>query len=91
MARVKVLRRFRDLSEHVDREAGSTFAASLARAEEIDARLPGYITYEDEGGSPEEPDLSSLKVAELRAMASERGLTIPKNPTKARLIELLEG
>ena len=88
MVTVKVIRGFRDLREHVDREAGSTFVASLARAEEIAARLPGYVTYE---AAPDEaPDLKSLTVAQLRSLAGERGVTIPKNANKARLIELLE-
>lgn len=88
MVTVKVVRGFRDLREHVDREAGSTFVASLARAEEIAARLPGYVTYE---AAPDEAsDLKSLTVAQLRSLAGERGVTIPKNANKARLIELLE-
>ena len=87
MVTVTVNKAFRDLREHVDREAGSTFAASPARAEEIAAKLPGYITYEE---APEGPDLKSLTVAQLRAIAAERDVTIPKNASKARLIELLE-
>jgi len=88
MVTVTVNKAFRDLLEHVDREAGSTFVVSPARAEEIATRLPGYITYEAE--PDQAPDLKSLTVAQLRAIAAERDVTIPKNASKARLIELLE-
>lgn len=91
MVTIHVNETFRDVLEHVDRRAGDTFIATESRAMQIDSKLPGYITYE---AAPEDEsdgaDLSSLKVTELKAIAKERGLTIPKNATKAQLVGLLK-
>lgn len=90
MVNVTVHKAFRDLNEHVDRRPNDTFVATEERAREIEAKLPGYITHEsapqDDGA-----DLSALKVSELRKLAAERGVTIPRNASKDRILTLLEG
>ena len=86
MARITVLRGFRDLKEHVSRKAGDTFSASDERAQEIADALPGYIEWE-----ASEEDLSNLRVADLRKVAKERGVALPKNASKAQILEKLEG
>ena len=92
MVAIHVNDAFRDVLEHVDRKAGDTFLASETRARQIDSKLPGYITYEaaPEVNSDDGADLSLLRVTELKAIAKERGLTIPKNATKAQLVGLLK-
>lgn len=88
MVSVRVLRDFTDLKEHKYRRCGDTFSATEARAKEIQAKLPGYVTYES---APEEgADLMALRVSELRAIASERGIELPKNAKKAEIVEALE-
>jgi len=86
MVAVTVVKGFRDLQEHVDRSQGETFQATEERAAYIDARLPGYVTYQTE-----EPDLTSLTLAELKELAEERGVELPKNAKKAKVIELIGG
>lgn len=86
MVTVTVIKGFRDLQEHVDRTQGDKFQATEERAAFIASRLPGYVTYEEEAD-----DLSSLKLAELRELAAERGVELPKNASKAKALELLGG
>ena len=92
MAVVKVLRRFRDLKHHIDREVGETFEATEERAAQIAAALPGYVTYEVAEARPEpEPvDLTKLTVATLKALCKERGVEVPAKAKKADLIALLD-
>lgn len=45
----------------------------------------------DPAPQPAALDLSSFTVAELRAMASERGISVPSKALKADIITLLEG
>jgi hypothetical protein len=95
MVLVTVLRRFRDFASNCDRIAGEQFEATEKRAEYIDAKLPGYITFvpvteESEPEASEEADLAKLTVAALKALAAERGIDIPKGTKKAQLIALLE-
>jgi len=84
---IRVLRDFRDIRAKTNRDPGDTFEATEERFAEIARKLPGYVEAVEE----EKTDLSTLKVADLRAMAEERGIEVPKKATKATLIELLEG
>lgn len=88
MATVRVLKTFRDLRAHVTREAGTTFEATEERAAYIDAALPGYIEIQ---AAAEEaaPDLSGMTVAQLRELAAERGVELPKGARKADIIKAL--
>ena len=83
---IRVLRDFRDVRAKTNRDPGDTFEATEERFAEIARKLPGYVEAVDD-----KTDLSALKVADLRAMAEERGIEVPKKATKATLIELLEG
>jgi hypothetical protein len=88
MVTVTVLSPFRDTTEHVGRKVGDTFTATEERAAEISAKLPGYVKYE----KAERGDgLSELSIDELRAIAEERGIEVPKRGGKAKLLSLLEG
>ena len=90
MVNVTVRKAFRDLNEHVNRRPNDTFVATVERAREIEAKLPGYITYES-APADSGADLAALKVGELRKLAAERGVTIPKNASKDRILALLKG
>ena len=85
MTRVSVLMPFWDRRAKVQRAAGESFDADDGRAAEIAAILPGYVELSAAGD-----DLSGMTVAELRALADERGVTYPRNAGKAKLIGLLE-
>ena len=87
MATVRTLRPFFDLVARCDRRPGDEFEATEARYEHIAGKLPGYV----ELAEADAPDYSAMKVAELRALCSERGLEAPSKATKAQLIEILEG
>ena len=86
MVTVTVKRHFWDISAKVRRKEGDTFVATPERFAEIEQRLPGYITYTEE---PEGSSLSSLGMSELRAIAAERGIEVPKRTSKQQLIELI--
>lgn len=87
---VTVLRRFEDYAERCDREVGEEFEATVERAEEIDAKLPGYIRIlRDEAPAEQLPELSELSVAQLKALAKERGITIPAGTKKAGIVDIL--
>lgn len=88
MVTVTVIRGFRDLDVHVDRKPGDTFTATEGRAKEIEARLPGYVTYTT---SEPKSELDGLSVEELKAMCEERGIKVPARAGRARLAALLEG
>lgn len=100
MVLVTVLRRFRDFVAKCDRNVGDKFAATEKRAEYIDAKLPGYITFEpiepdvadatEPESEPERADLSKLTVATLKTLAKERGIDVPKSAKKAQIVALLE-
>lgn len=87
MPAVTVVLPFYDLKAHRGREAGETFEVDADRAAEIESRLPGYVTVAGDAV----PDLSGMTVPQLRALASERGVDIPKGIRKAEIIELLRG
>ena len=87
MARLTALSDFYDLKAHVWRRAGDTFDATEGRASQILGTLPGAITYVTEA----KPDLTSMTVAELKALASERGVELPKRASKATILKILEG
>lgn len=90
MVTVTVKRYFWDVSAKTRRREGDTFIATVGRAREIDQKLPGYITYTE--GKPDESgdsSLSSLDTQELRAMAAERGIEVPKRASRQKIIELL--
>lgn len=84
MVKVTTVRGFYDLLEDVDRKAGDVFDATEERAAKLAELLPGYVV-------AVEPELGSLKLAELRELAAERGVAIPAKATKAEIVELLEG
>lgn len=84
MPSVRTLRPFYDLVERVDRREGDVFEATEERAAQIAQLLPGYVEVSA-------VDLGSLKLAQLRELAAERGVEIPAKATKAEILELLEG
>jgi len=92
MVTVTVLRAFHDRQENVVRSVGDVFSATEERARHIDEAIPGYVTYEavpsDEGGAA---DYSSMRIGELRALAKERGLRVPRNANKEAIANLLRG
>ena len=97
MVNITVLKPFYDLHIHKDRIPGDKFETTEARAAQLELALPGYVTRdvaepadpEDEpaGGEP----LGKMTVAQLREVADERGIEIPKGAKKADIISLLEG
>ena len=88
MVTITVIRAFRDVQVHADRREGDTFDATEERARQIDAKLPGYITYKT---NEPKSDYDGLSVEELRAMCAESGIEVPKRAGKAKLLSLLEG
>ncbi len=99
MVSVTVLKGFLDLKAgpsgkaHLYRRADSSFVTTDERASEIASKLPGYITFEqapEEAKPSDGADLKSLTARELKAIAAERGVVIPKNATKNKIISLLE-
>lgn len=92
MVTVTVLRTFHDKQENVIRSVGDTFSATEERARRIDEAIPGYVTYEaarpEEG---EDADYSSMRIAELRSLARERGISVPRNANKETIANLLRG
>lgn len=88
MVTVTVIRGFRDIQAHVDRRPGERFDATEERAKEIEAKLPGYITYQTNEQKPE-GELDGLSVEELRALCKERGIKVPPRAGKAKLVSLL--
>lgn len=92
MTSITVNKRFYDLKAHKWREAGETFAAEEKRAEQILSRLPGRVVVSEGPRHVETvPDLSSMTVAQLKTLASERGVEIPKGARKADIIRELGG
>ena len=91
MVTLRVLRPFRDLVARTDRQEGETFDVSDERAEHIGNVLPGYVEPMPKAQPQVEPDYQSMKVAELRALCSERGVDVPAKATKRQIVELLEG
>lgn len=93
-----VLAPFYDLRAHKQRAEGETFEATEGRAAELAAVLPGYVEVAEAAkthkgaanAAKNEVVLSKMTVAQLRALASERGLDIPKGSKKADIIALLE-
>lgn len=85
MVMVKVLSPFYDLVEKVDRQAGDSFEATDDRAKHLlDVLGDAYV----EIGTP---NLGGLTKQQLVELAAERGIEVPKQATKAQVIELLEG
>jgi hypothetical protein len=85
MATVNVRRSFWDRAAKANRRAGESFEATDERADEIARTLPGYV----EVSASQGPEIGSMGVADLRALARERGLKVPAKATKAALLELL--
>lgn len=86
MATVKVRRAFWDRLAKANRLPGESFRASAGRAKQIVGALPdGYVEVSEDDG----PDVRSMSVQELRALAAERGAKVPAKATKATLLELL--
>lgn len=86
MATVRVKRSFWDRAAKANRVAGDSFEATDGRADEIARTLPsGYV----EVSASQGPEIGSMGVADLRALARERGLKVPAKATKAALLELL--
>lgn len=100
MVTVTVIKTFWDRDEKTCRGPRTKFQATLERAMEISAKLPGYVKFDaseepkaDVEPKPEEPkqDLNALKVTELRAIAKERGVKIPAGAKKSDIVKLIEG
>lgn len=96
MAKIHVIKKFYDLKARVDRLPGETFAADEARARHIESALPGFVEVSaDETPKPDGPakgqeNLAKKTVAELTAIARERGIAVPSKPKKAELLTLLK-
>lgn len=94
MVTVRVNRGFADLLHKVDRSPGEEFAATEERAEQLMRKLPsGFVeVVGKEASKAEAPskDLSRKTVAELTAIARERGIAVPSKPKKAELLTLLK-
>ena len=98
MVEVKTLKLFWDKKAKKNRKPGDVFEATEARAKEIDAKIPGYISYapvesaESVVETPAEPeeDLAGMTVAKLKALCAERGIDVPKYAKKAELVALLK-
>lgn len=84
---LKVLIGFWDLREHRQRNIGDEFEVTEERATEIMGIIPGYV----EAVEPPAVGLEAMTVAELRSLAKERGIQLPKNATKTKLVELIGG
>lgn len=91
MVEATVRAEFYDLREHVLRRPGNVFQCAAERASEIEAKLPGYIEWEEAADGHDGDGLDSLTMPQLRDIARERGIPIPKGCTKARIIGLLRG
>lgn len=96
MVSVTVIRPFWDRMARRDRRAGEVFEATEGRASQIAATLPGYVTWGTEAElvadeTSDEPGLDSMTVAQLRALAAERGIELPKGAKKAQIIETIRG
>lgn len=88
MVTVTVIKGFRDIQVHVDRKPGERFDATEERVKQIEAKLPGYISYTTNELKSGYDDMS---VDDLRALCKERGIKVPPRAGKAKLVSLLEG
>lgn len=83
MAKVKTIKSFYDLHEHIDRRVGDVFDVTEERLARIEALLPGYVE------RVAEEDITKMTASELVALAKERGIQFKGRPTKAQLIAAL--
>lgn len=79
---LRVSRGFYDNVEKRVRKVGEEFSASPEREAELASLIPGYVTTVAE--PRREPTM-----AELRTIARERGIDVPKGASRQRLQELL--
>ena len=95
MASLRVIRPFHDtLCDDVRRVPGDVFEATEERFLQLTARIPGYVERIDEPEKPAESeghDLSSLTVAQLKAMCAERGIKVPVKAKKSDIVKVLGG
>lgn len=96
MARVRVIRPFHDtLCDDVRRVPGEVFEATEERFEQLMVRIPGYVERldvpDDDHDEPDEQDLTSLTVAQLKAMCEERGIKVPAKAKKSDIVKVLGG
>ena len=92
MVTVRVLKRFWDLKRKRTRVEGEVFQEEPERVAQIEEALPGYterLVLEE--GKAEGPDVRSMSLRELKALAKERGIDIPPRTPKDEIITLLEG
>ena len=98
MARVLVP--FRDRETWVAYRPGDDYAGTPERLRELERAgivQSGLVVGEDEKVLAESTteaqrgNLDGLSVAELRALAAERGIAVPKRASKARLVEMVGG
>lgn len=83
MVRLKTIKAFYDLHEHVDHRPGDVFEATEERADHIMAALPGYVEV------VKEVDYTKMTLQELTALAKERGVMPKGRASKAALIAAL--
>jgi len=83
MVTLKVIKPFYDLKLHRGRKEGETFEVTEERAEVLLTQLPDYVAV------VEPVDLTKMSLAELTALAKERGIQYKGRATKAALIQLL--
>ena len=97
MVLVTVLRRFADFVAKCDRNVGDQFEATEKRAAYIDAKLPGYITFEaidEEKPEPapvEEPEHEVEPVADPQVDLSTLTVATLKALAKERGVEVPKG
>ena len=86
MATVRVIVPFFDLKAREDRRVGDTFEVTEGRLAAINGTSNGVLV-EVVGGDDE--GLDGMTLAQLKSLATERGVTVKGRVTKARLIEAL--
>ena len=80
--RVRVERAFYDRDVRRPHSVGDVFDISESRFIQIESTLPGYVTKVTS-------EVNEPSIKELREMASERGIKVPRNASRAKLVELL--
>lgn len=91
----KVLIRFRDIETWRLYDVGDDWEGSPERAETlseggyIQSGLIAHSAEENGSGKPNGGNPDGMTVAQLRELAKERGIDVPRRATKARLLEAL--
>ena len=82
--RVRVEKAFYDRDMHGSHSVGDVFDVTESRFTQIESVLPGYVTKVADTTEDNEPSIK-----ELREMATAKGIKVPRNASRAKLVELL--